>query len=141
MELKIRQISLKKIDAYRETSLPIKSEKKEIKVSININIGIIEIKKIDDGGALIKTNFTLDILDFGHISAQLETIATVDELDTLISDWEKSDEKRNLPADVRGQFENAIFFYIMPLLIIMSEKLTIPLPLPAIHKQTPLPKK
>jgi hypothetical protein len=62
-------------------------------------------------------------------------------LDTLISDWEKSEEKRNLPADVRGQFENAIFFYIMPLLISMAEKLTIPLPLPAIHKQTPLPKK
>jgi len=143
MELKIKQISIKKIDAYRETSLPTRSEKKEIKVSININIGIIEIKKTEEGDALLKTNFTLDILDFGHISAQLETIANIDELDTLISDWEKPEAKRNLPADIRGQFENAIFYYIMPLLIFMAEKLTIPLPLPAIHipPKTSLPKK
>jgi hypothetical protein len=132
MELNIKKISIKKIDAYREIPIPTKS-RKPVQVSVNLNIAIIEIKKTEEGDALLKTNFTLDILDFGHIGAQLETVATIDELDTLISDWGKSEEKRNLPADIRGQFDNAIFYYIMPLVIFMAEKLTIPIPLPAIH--------
>ncbi len=132
MELDIKKISLKKIDGYREISLPIKP-RKPVQVSVNVNIAIIEIKKTEEGDALLKTNFTIDILDYGHIGAQLETLATIDELDTLISDWEKSAEKRNLPVDMRGQFDNAIFYYIMPLIISMAEKLTIPIPLPAIH--------
>lgn len=131
MDLNIKHISIKKIDAYREISLPIKS-KKDIKVSVSLNIGIIEIKKIEDGDALLKTNFTLDILDFGHIGAQIETIATINELDMLISDWEKSEDKRSLPIEIRGQFENAIFYFIMPLVIIMAEKLTLPIPIPGI---------
>lgn len=132
MGLKIKQISIKKIDAYREVSFPIEM-KKEIQVSINVNIGIIEIKKTDDGDALLKTNFTLDILDFGHVGAQLETIATIDELDTLIENWQKSEDKRYLPEDIRGTFDNAIFYYVMPLVINLAEKLTIPIPLPPLH--------
>ncbi|VVB85619.1 Uncharacterised protein [uncultured archaeon] len=131
MDLNIKQISIKKIDAYRELSLPIKFSK-EVKVSVSLNIGLIEIKKIEDGDILLKTNFTLDILDFGHIGAQLETIASTNNSDQLISEWEKSEEKRSLPSDIKGQFDNAIFFYIMPLVISLAEKLTLPIPIPGI---------
>lgn len=132
MEFKIKQISIKKIDAYRELSLPIK-QNKEVKVSVSINIGLIEIKKIEDEDVLLKTNFTLDILDFGHIGAQLETIASTNDSEKLISEWEKSEEKRSLPSEIKGQFENSIFYYIMPLAISMAEKLTLPIPIPGIR--------
>ena len=131
MQLTIKDISIKKIDAYRESSFPIK-QKKEIQILVNINIALIELKKVEDDGAILKSNFTLDMSDIGHIDAQLDTFATIDDLDMLISDWEKSD-KRDLPNDMRGQFDNAIFYYMMPLVMSMAEKLKMPLPIPPIH--------
>ncbi len=139
MQLTIKDISIKKIDAYRETSFPIKQQKqpKAIQILVNINIALIELKKIEHENAILKTNFTVDISDFGHIGAQLDTLATIDELDTLISDMKKSG-KNDLPEELRKQFDNSIFMFIMPLIISTAEKLKIPLPIPPLHLEPKL---
>lgn len=131
MQLTIKDISIKKIDAYRETSFPIE-QPKSVQILININIALIELKKIDPENAILKTNFTVDISDFGHIGAQLDTLATIDELDTLISDTKESG-KNVLPEELRKQFDNSIFMFIMPLIISTAEKLKIPLPILPLH--------
>ena len=134
MQFTIKDISIKKIDAYRESSFPIKQEK-DIQIIVNINIALIQLKKVEDDGVILKSNFTLDVSDFGHIDAHLETIATIDDFDTLISEGEKSDN-RDLPPDMRKQFDNAIFYYMMPLVLSMAEKLKIPMPIPPIHMKS-----
>ena len=101
-------------------------------ISVNINIALSSLKKIDEGEALIKTNFDVDIPDFGHIGAQIDTLATIDELDKLIADIKESG-KNDLPNELRKRLDNSIFIFTMPLIITMAEKLKIPLPIPPLH--------
>lgn len=131
MQLIIKDILIKKLDAYREYSLPIEHEKVN-HISVNINIALSSLKKIDEGEALIKTNFDVDIPDFGHIGAQIDTLATIDELDKLIADIKESG-KNDLPNELRKRLDNSIFIFTMPLIITMAEKLKIPLPIPPLH--------
>ena len=121
MQLIIKDILIKKLDAYREYSLPIEHEKVN-HISVNINIALSSLKKIDEGEALIKTNFDVDIPDFGHIGAQIDTLATIDELDKLIADIKESG-KNDLPNELRKRLDNSIFMFTMPLIITMAEKL------------------
>lgn len=132
MEIKIQGISIKKLDAFREIAFPIQL-KKETQISVNINIGVIDIKKTDDGKALIKANYNLDILDIGHIGAQLDVLAEVDELDNVISYWQKTIENKQLPEEVNIVLHNAVFYYVMPIIISMAEKMTIPMPIPPLR--------
>lgn len=134
MQLIIKDILIKKLDAYRESSFPIEREKVN-HISVNINIALISLKKIEEGEALIKTNFDVDIPDFGHISAQLDTLATINELDKLISDIKESGIN-NLPIELRKRLDNSIFIFAMPLIISMAEKLKIPLPIPPLHLES-----
>lgn len=131
MQLIIKDILVKKLDAYRESSFPIERTKVD-HISVNINIALINLKKIEEGEALIKTNFDVDIPDFGHIGAQIDTLATIDELDKLIADI-KDSGKNDLPKELRKLLENSIFIFTMPLIITMAEKLKIPLPIPPLH--------
>jgi|GEM_PF-2135915 len=132
MQLNIKGISIKKLDAYRETAFP-PMITKELQVSVNVNIGVIDLKKLQGKDALIKANYNLDIVDIGHIGAQLDVLIAIDEIDEIISTWHQTKENRELPMEIRSQVDNAIFYYIMPLIMSLCEKLTIPIPIPPLH--------
>ena len=132
MQLNIKGISIKKLDAYREATYPVVF-KKELQISVNVNIAVIDLKKLTDEEALIKANYNLDIADIGHIGAQLDVLVEADELEDMILTWQKTKEGRELPKEIRGQLDNAIFYYVMPLVMSLCEKLTMPIPIPPLH--------
>jgi len=129
MQLEIKEILIKKLNAYTESYLAIKKDK-ETQVNVNINILLIDSKRMDDGTILFKSSFVLDIIDFGHIDAQLDTIVMPDNQEELLSEWESTDKK--LSNINRIQIDNAIFYYMMPLILNITDKMQMPMPIPSL---------
>ena len=129
MQLEIKEILIKKLNAYTESYLAIKKDK-ETQVNVNINILLIDSKRMDDGTILFKSSFVLDIIDFGHIDAQLDTIVMPDNQEELLSELESTDKK--LSNINRIQIDNAIFYYMMPLILNITDKMQMPIPIPSL---------
>lgn len=125
MSTELINISLKKLDAYRESSLDIPSE-----INVNFNISLIDFKVLDEENIIIKSGFTLNISDISSISAQLDVSIKVDSVSEFSSNWKASTEKK-LEDFSRINIEKGIFYYMMPLSLSLAEKMNVPLPIPS----------
>ncbi|QLC51106.1 hypothetical protein HWN40_13200 [Methanolobus zinderi] len=132
MQAEVKGIYIKKLDAYRENVIP---NKEKLAVKININISLIELKETESDDFVIKSSFTLSILehntktDIGNINAQLDVLIGVDSKEELISEWENTGDKK-LPQPIRTQIDNSIFYFTMPVAINLAEKMQMPIPIP-----------
>lgn len=124
MELDVTRISIKKLDAYKESN---KLPEKNKAINININISLIDYK-VENNSIVFKSSFALDMSDIGHIDAQIDTFVTTDDQGTLLSEW-NNENSLKLPIDLRAKLDNAIFLYIMPLIINITEKMQMPIPI------------
>lgn len=137
MELEVKNISIRKLDAYKESAFVI-DQSKEIKnkeIKININLSLIDFKKTDDGHIIFKSSFALDMSDIGHIDAQIDTSVITDDQDTLLSEWNNSSTIK-LPIEARAKLDTAIYYYLMPLFINITEKMQLPIPLTPLSTKT-----
>lgn len=137
MNLNIQHISVKKLDAYREHTL---QKEEELAVEISINISLMDLKEADGGDFIIKATFTLAIVeynkkfDIANICSQLDVLIKTDSKEELLSEWNNSGDKK-LSESNRAHVDNAIFYFMMPLVMNLTEKMQVPVPVPPLKKK------
>jgi hypothetical protein len=122
--IEVNRISIKKLDAYKENNPPLDKDKP---VNVNITISLID-HKIEDNYVVFKSSFALDMSDIGHIDAQVDVFVTTDDRNKLLSEW-NNENSLKLPKELRVKIDNAIYLYIMPLIINITEKMQMPVPI------------
>ena len=139
MELNVNKISIKKLDAYKESTFSIEKDN-EIQLTVSINISLFELKKVNDKDVIFKSGFSLNLSnmenssDIGRIDSQLDLFVTTDDQASLVSEWESTD--KILSPVHRKKIDNAIFYYIMPLVINITDKMQMPIPIPSLNLKT-----
>jgi hypothetical protein len=94
---------------------------------------IVKIKnqKIDQTTAKILAVYSCNIENFGNITVNSRVMCTMDDVDKFILAIQNKND-RDLPPNTIPSIINAIFYFIMPLVMLMAEKGGIPVPLPPI---------
>ena len=125
MQPQVTKISIKKLDAFKEGNTELDRTKP---VNININIAILDSKKMENNETSFSYSFLLNISGIGRIDVQSEVDVLSEDQDRLIS--ELTDVNNSIsPTLTKLQIDNAVFYYLMPLIINISEKMHMPIPL------------
>ncbi len=113
-----------------------------VTVTMKLEVHIKELSKISDNKAKIVSDFLFNMLEFGNYTIETQAILSSKEMNKIIDLWTKNPEK-DLPAGVNFAYVNSLYYYVMPLVISISEKAKIPIPLPPLEEPSPLssPKK
>ncbi|WP_048155616.1 MULTISPECIES: hypothetical protein [Methanosarcina] len=133
MLFNIKKVSIKRLDACKESEVDVS---KNYEIKINISITLIDYKESLNNEIVFKSNFSMDIINIGHIGASVDTVVETDNKEKLLSEWDSDSSTTKLPANERVILDNAIYFYIMPLFINISEKMQMPIPLSPLKIKT-----
>lgn len=125
MQPQVSRISIKKLDAFKESNNELDKTKP---VTININIAVFDHKKLKENETSFSYSFLLNISGIGRIDVQSEVDVCSDDQDRLISDMIGANNITS-PSPTKLQIDNAVFYYLMPLIINISEKMQIPIPI------------
>jgi len=130
MTIKVKSPKITKIN-FEVFPRTVPKEGERINVKINMNIKITDISKIDETKAKLLANFNCEIETFGKIAIDVRLICIVDNSDKLIQAIKNKKEKE-LDPSIMPSILNATFYFVMPIVMLISEKGNIPIPLPPI---------
>lgn len=132
------KIKNQKIEKINFEVLPRPTAKKQdgpVNVTITMNIKIDNVLKIDQTTAKILAVFSCKIENFGNITVNSRVTCAMEDVDKFILAIKNKNEK-DLPPNTMPSIINAVFYFIMPLVMLMAEKGGIPIPLPPIITDT-----
>jgi hypothetical protein len=141
MELKIIRPTLKEFNFSRSPKANEMREKanemsekanatidKKIAIKISIRSKIEDITLKEDNVALIKSSIIYEIENFGLFKFEIDCIVKSNDIKEIIKFWKL--DKENLPKDIMERFDNSLYYFTMPLTLLISERAGIPPPLP-----------
>jgi len=94
---------------------------------ITISVAVTEsaVQQFGDGGLAVQSTFIAEIEGRGKISATVASQITVEDEQLVLEHWEND---RSLPSPVKERLDDGIYFYLLPVITTISEKLSLPPP-------------
>lgn len=86
----IKKVSIKRLDACKESEVDVS---KNYEIKINISITLIDYKESLNNEIVFKSNFSMDIINIGHIGASVDTVVETDNKEKLLSEWDSDSSK------------------------------------------------